>query len=130
MLRVHNQILGALKCLGILAEFEAMLRTRESNEHLLQGIEEIKNKAKETYKELAFKHHPDRGGDEEKMKQLSEAMQVIDKMRFELPRPRPVIHRHVIVVNMGDGVHYTTHASGTSNFFWSDCTGSTTGTGF
>ena len=46
------------------------------------------------YKQLAKENHPDIGGDEESMKRINSALDII--MRFRVEPPRPVIQvRHV-----------------------------------
>ncbi len=43
------------------------------------GIDEVKK----AYRQLAMKHHPDRGGNPEMMKKINEAMEVFEKDKFK-----------------------------------------------
>ena len=48
-----------------------------------------KDELKKTYRRLALKHHPDRGGNEEQFKQINEAYEVLTGKRRIKRRPPP-----------------------------------------
>jgi hypothetical protein len=49
------------------------------------------NVLRSRYKELALENHPDKGGDEEKMKELSAAFNLLKQLNIIPRRPPPVV---------------------------------------
>lgn len=91
-----------------------------SHRQKLEVIDQAKKDAKEKYLKLAFENHPDRGGDEERLKGINAAWETIQQLRFNPERPRPpqtptgfgVVR---IVVDFGSG---STSTSTTTTSFW------------
>jgi len=77
---------------------------------------------KKKYRELAKKYHPDKGGDEKTMKEITAAYELlIGKGKIKLPPPKRV-RRQYVYVHVG-GYTYTETASawttaGTGTDFW------------
>lgn len=63
---------------------------------------------KKAYRKLAHQHHPDKGGDEKKFKEISEAYQVLSDKEKRAQYDR-----------FGQGFEHTTRGPGGDNFGWS-----------
>lgn len=78
------------------------------------GIEKTatKDEIKKAYRKLAMKEHPDKGGDPEKFKQISQAYEALyddeKRMQYDTPRTMPMFmnrrgdHTHRLFVSMDD----------------------------
>jgi len=114
-MRVPAKLHQAIQVLGLMRELHRMAQAKSFQE-ALQSLEELKQKAKRNFKELSRKHHPDVGGNEETMKELSAAFDFVKKVAIKEPRPQPVFQ--VVRVNFGGytttswGVHPTTSTGG------------------
>lgn len=75
-------------------------------------LADIKVEVKKHFKKLARIHHPDRGGDIEKFKELSSAHDEFQKIRLVAQQPRP--QNRVIIINMGGGHRFSSSTSSTS----------------
>jgi len=54
-------------------------------------LDECKAKVKRAYRDMALKYHPDLGGDtEDKMKEINELYSLVEQVRYQPPRPKPV----------------------------------------
>jgi len=94
-------------------------------------LENCKKKAKVGYKKLAFEHHPDRGGDEDKIKELNALFDLIEKIQVQPPRPRPIVIHFgnfggwssssttttSTFTGGGTNIHYTNSGTGTTGGF-------------
>jgi hypothetical protein len=85
-------------------------RTYEAmNKKLVQ----FKLRFKKAYRKVVFKHHPDHGGDPEKMKMINECYDIImNKIKIQVPRPRPTI----IIRTYGN--YWDSTSSTTSSTWW------------
>ena len=85
------------------------------NAHQILGISETatKEEAKKAFKKLAHQHHPDKGGDIEKFKEISQAYTVLMGKSPQRPQPPPVRRQEHVVVY----VHYSGgFGTGTTTF--------------
>jgi hypothetical protein len=88
-----NQLQAALGLLGLEGAWSQLMtrkpRSREEAEQLLNAFKS--GALKSAYQRLALEHHPDRGGSEERMKELSEAFNLLKALTvFRRPAPRPI----------------------------------------
>jgi hypothetical protein len=89
-----------------------MLQAAKNPNDIGRAIERIQQEAKTKAKELALTHHPDHGGDEERMKEINAAVTAVQRKehyRLLVPRPQPMIR--VIHVQSS----WTTSSSTTTN---------------
>lgn len=94
-MRIPAPLHAALVRLNVWAMFVQVAQNAANFEQAKAGVEELKRTAERNYKAQALDAHPDRGGDEEQMKELNAAMDLVAKVDVEPPRPRPtytVIH--------------------------------------
>ena len=102
-----------------LSPAELMPRQGCSFQEASKHLDEVKVRVKKAYKKAALKHHPDRpDGDEEKMKILSSAMEIVESLTLQPglppPPPRPVrVVRIVRVEYHGDFSNSSTTGTGT-----------------
>jgi len=74
---------------------------------------------KERYRELAKKYHPDKGGDEDKMKEIIEAYELlIGKSKIKIPPPQRIKHQGIIWMRFGGYVYTGTSSTGTCATCW------------
>ena len=71
-MRVSAKLHQSIQALGLMLELNRVAQSRSFDE-AKQQLADLKSKAKQNFKELSLKHHPDVGGDEETMKLLSAA---------------------------------------------------------
>lgn len=105
----HRHVAGMFMALGV--NLNALLAGAKSPHDALAIFDRAKESAKRNYRKLAFKLHPDRGGDETEFKKLNALWSTLEKVRPVLRSPQPVAQ--VIIV-------------GPSPFHSSDTTTSTT----
>jgi len=85
----------------------------------IREFQKLKEEAKKAFKRLAFEHHPDRnGGDDKEFKRLNSLWQVLEGLNpiFQNPRPQTMIR---VVVNSGWGYPSdmtTTTSTSTTNW--------------
>lgn len=108
-----DEISRALHVLGI--DFEARMSHHRVQEDAFREFESMKKDAKKNYKRLAMFHHPDRGGDEQKFKELVEAHTMISRCKVgPPPEPPPTT---VVWVGFASGGSVTSSTSSTSTFW-------------
>lgn len=57
-------------------------------QQLINKFEEMKIKAKATYKKLVFEHHPDKnGGDDTKIKEINNLWDILQKLKLQFIPP-------------------------------------------
>ena len=84
-----------------------------SHDDAVRILESLKDRAKSTYKKLAFECHPDRnGGDDTRIKELNAYYDSIKNAQYILPQPIPMIR---VVCWTGDAV--TTNTSSYSTYW-------------
>lgn len=115
-LRINQELHDALLMFGLLPDFSAMVSTPVDYNSAVQCLSQFKTVAKQRRKELALEHHPDRGGNAEKMKEINRSLELIEKLNVRRPQP----------VQTFKIVHVTT--SWSSNY-WTASSNSTTSTG-
>ena len=80
----------------------------------VQGLNDFKGFIQKKKKELALRYHPDKGGDEERMKEINHAIDLL--MSLEMVQARPVMQYYSVFT-----YNYTpaTSATGsTATGFW------------
>jgi len=87
----------------------AVLNTPSSFDKVKHDIMLFKERVKDQRRVLAKKHHPDIGGDIDKMKEINDACDLLLKLRIEPIRPPTVIRMYS---SAATGYNSTTTASG------------------
>ena len=82
--RVHEAAVE----LGVLPELRA-LRSEHDAAGLTAALERLKSAAKRRVRELAKEHHPDHGGDLERMQRINAAGDIIRAVKLGVIPPRP-----------------------------------------
>lgn len=83
------------------------------HEEAYKRFEQAKIEAKKNYKKLALKYHPDRNdGDDTKMKELNSLYDLLEKSKYNIPRPQPTFR--VTSVTFYNQTSTTTTTDGTS----------------
>lgn len=104
--RRQQRTINALCFLGLFEVFDREFRMAQSPQQAQAAIDSVKEAAKQKGKELAKKHHPDLGGDIEKMKEVNEAISEIKMIQLvplqPPPRPQPVMRQQVIIINFNN----------------------------
>ncbi|MHA2069957.1 MAG: hypothetical protein ACXABY_36800 [Candidatus Thorarchaeota archaeon] len=80
-------------------------------EQAVVALDDLKEKAREARKRLAKIHHPDKGGDPEKMKEVNWAVDMIKNAVIPPPQPRVQFVRFTATNNSttaGSSYYYTT----------------------
>jgi hypothetical protein len=86
-----------------------------SYEEMNKKLVQFRLRFKKAYRKIVFKHHPDHGGDPEKMKMINELYDIImNKIKIQVPQPRP----SVIVRFYGDMNRWDSTASTTTSTTW------------
>ena len=81
----------------------------------VRAVEEMKSRVRKRWKQLQFEVHPDRGGDEEKFKLLSNVVEFIGDLELERGPVQPPVRR--VVVRQGFvNVSNTTGSAATTGF--------------
>lgn len=121
----QHPLIKALTTIGVLARFEqiaaAAKQTNDINA-VKAMLKAFKIEAEAKFKSLALEQHPDRGGDEEAMKELNAAWDIVKNLDVRprpRPRPQPAVHIRVHVYNHGPTVTVDggTSATGTYSGF-------------
>ena len=102
------EILGAFVALGMSAQYvDAKLSAPRSMPEAVKILEALKEEAKQAWRKIAFKLHPDRGGDEDEFKRVKESYDLIVELHAgppPRPRPRPMWGPTVVIhMNFGCG---------------------------
>ena len=82
----------------------------------VQGLDDFKTFIQKKKKDLALIHHPDKGGDEERMKEINQAIDLLMTLEVAQMRPRSVMQYYSVFA-----YNYTTDTSATSSTvtgFW------------
>ena len=85
----HNKINSAVRFLGIKYPLFQVTRTIGSSEQAKMANTEFRDIVKKRRKELAKTHHPDAGGDAEKMKQINAASDFLLAVKISYVPPPP-----------------------------------------
>ena len=69
------------------------LESATSDDDVIVKFNDAKDAVKVSYKRIAFDTHPDRGGDVEKFKEITDLYNSIKKLELQVrqPRPQPVM---------------------------------------
>lgn len=77
---------------------------------------------KKAFRELAFKHHPDKGGDPEKMKLVSSAYDILSRKKSEYDARLRQVGRPVVIIktyqHQTGGFGGTTNTTNTGEWSW------------
>lgn len=106
-MRIPLELYNDLMFLEVFSEFKSVDKSSNFGE-ASERFNEFKIALNSNYKRLARKLHPDLGGDEDKMKELSAARDRLNSLHLRRPRPPMIFHT---IFNFGD---FST-ASNTSN---------------
>jgi len=97
------QIEAALRLLGLVDAYR-ITKAAVHRAHDIHAAESLmaafKLRIDKVYRELALSAHPDRGGDEERMKALNTARDVLHRLQIVPPRPPRRPRRRVIRVTV------------------------------
>jgi len=108
------QMAQALRILGLEQEFHIKMNSARSFENAVENLAEFKKEASRKRKLLAKQCHPDCGGDLNKMKEINNALDVINKIELERPRPQPVFVQIQVVSGWSSNASTTT----SSGYYW------------
>jgi hypothetical protein len=86
---VPNEIVAALRFFGALATFEQLIKHARNEEELLEVPKVVLDLCRKNMKQMALEAHPDRGGDEERMKEITANWGMVDKLQFNVSQPEP-----------------------------------------
>jgi hypothetical protein len=117
MRQLHpNQIMAALQTLGVLQRFEQVVSAAKQTAdlHAVRALlKAFKVEAEGKYKSLSMECHPDRGGDEEQMKEINAAWDIVKtlEVRPRRPPPQQVIFRMHVSWNNGTASTTTADSS-------------------
>lgn len=75
-----------LQTLELPLSYLAFMQSSDINE-MKRGLESFKKLVLAKRKKLAFKYHPDKGGDIEKLKEINNAVDIIEKLQIVEQRP-------------------------------------------
>lgn len=81
------------------------------------GVGSSKENIKKAYRKLAHKYHPDKGGDEAKMKELNEAYAILSKPAKLQPQPFQPQYTWYYYTSSYQGTYSNCRDSGTSAFY-------------
>ena len=80
-------------------------------------ISASKEEIKKAYRRLAHQYHPDKGGDEKKMKEVNEAYGIlIRKTKIPITEKQPIDYYYNI--NFGWSSDFTHNETAGTNFIW------------
>jgi len=110
-------------------DLAARLQLAKSGEDSVAIFEAAKAEAKIHYRRLALEHHPDRGGDAEKLKAINVAWERLEKINL-VPRQQPQ-RKSALNIAEARGAGHTSVFVGMAYdpFFGSDVTGGATTAG-
>lgn len=101
--RTNQDVAAAVRTLGLVDRFNALTAQlhRETRAQLVQVLlSAFKKDAEASYKSLAMKHHPDRGGDESAMQEINAAWDILKTLQI---RRAPVAPPMPVIVHMNFG---------------------------
>jgi hypothetical protein len=117
-MRIPKQMAEDLILFGMINDFLRINSAKnrgEAEEFLL----EFKKTLASSYKKLAMDNHPDRGGDEEKMKEISAAMNRLKKLRIREPQRQMRVFIQTVPFggfNSSGSTTYTSTGTGSTTF--------------
>jgi hypothetical protein len=89
-IQIPSDVVAALDTLDALHTLKTLLEGATCEEDLRAAMVSSIDLAKANYKKLALEAHPDRGGDEERMKELSSAWTIVKQIKLDrVPPPQP-----------------------------------------
>ena len=106
-----------LRRLGVTMDAIQAVRRAPNAQAAAERLDALKDEARRRYRKLVFELHPDRGGDPESFKLLTQVYEEVQKLRVQPQQTRPVFRR--VIVNIPAPTATTTSATTTfPGFTW------------
>lgn len=100
-MQIATRVKDALELLSLWGEFEQGLKALSRLDEVHALVARIKESAKSKRREFARTHHPDRGGDIEKMQAFNAACDTVQMLTFQVRQPQVRVVQVVMTGNWG-----------------------------